>query len=46
MRCHAARGNLAAVHAVYQRCISLLKADLDVPPSAETTALYNQLTEK
>lgn len=46
MRCHAVRGNLAAVHAVYQRCIILLKEDLDVQPSAETTAMYKQLTEK
>lgn len=46
MLCHAARGNLAAVHAVYQRCTSLLKEDLDVPPSSETTSLYRQLTEK
>jgi len=46
MRCHAARGNLAAVHSVYQRCTSLLKEDLDVPPSSETTSLYKQLTEK
>ena len=46
MRCHAARGNLAAVHSVYQRCANLLKEDLDVPPSLETITLYKQLTEK
>jgi ATP/maltotriose-dependent transcriptional regulator MalT/DNA-binding SARP family transcriptional activator len=46
MRCHAARGNLAAVHAVYQRCITLLNDELEVPPSTETTLLYEQLTQK
>lgn len=46
MQCHASRGNLAAVHAVYQRCSGLLKDDLDVQPSPETTRLYRQLTEK
>ena len=45
MRCHSARGNLAAVHAIYQRCFNLLRDDLDVPPSAETTELYRHLTQ-
>lgn len=45
MRCNAESGNLAAVHAVYQRCVNILKDDLDVPPSSETTQLYQQLTK-
>lgn len=44
MRCHAARGNPAAIHALYQRCVNLLKEDLEAPPSEETTNLYRQLT--
>lgn len=43
MQCHAARGNRAAVLAVYQRCCLILREDLDVVPSAETTSLYQQL---
>jgi len=44
MQCHAARGNRATVLAVYQRCCLILREDLDVEPSAETTALYHQLS--
>ena len=45
MRCHASRGNQAAVHAVFQRCGNILKEDLDVPPSKETLELYKHLTQ-
>jgi len=45
MQCHAARGNRAAVHSVYQRCLSILREDLDVEPSPETTALFKQLSQ-
>ncbi len=45
MQCHAARGNRAAVHSVYQRCVNVMREDLDVEPSAETIRLYKQLTQ-
>ncbi|NTW37895.1 MAG: hypothetical protein HGB17_17690 [Syntrophobacteraceae bacterium] len=45
MQCHAARGNRAAVHSVYQRCISILREDMDVEPSKETSILYKKLTQ-
>ncbi len=45
MQCHAARGNRATVMSVYQRCCLILREDLDVEPSAETTALYQQLSK-
>jgi DNA-binding SARP family transcriptional activator len=45
MRCHAARGNRSAVHSVYQRCVSILREDMDVEPSEETSILYNKLTK-
>ncbi len=44
MRCHAARGNRSAVHSVYQRCVSILREDMDVEPSDETISLYDELT--
>ena len=43
MRCHAARGNRAAVHSVYQRCEHILEEDLGVAPSKETADLYQSL---
>jgi len=45
MQCHAARGNRSTVNAVYQRCVSALREDLDVEPSLETTRLWQQLTK-
>jgi DNA-binding SARP family transcriptional activator len=45
MQCHAARGNRAAVHSVYQRCLNILRDDLDVEPSPEITALFKQLSQ-
>ncbi len=45
MRCHSARGNKAAVHSLYQRCVNMMKEDLDTPPASETTDLYRQLTK-
>ncbi len=45
MRCHAQRGNRSAVHSVFQRCTAALREDLNVEPSAETVALYRQLTQ-
>ncbi|MEN6572604.1 MAG: BTAD domain-containing putative transcriptional regulator [Anaerolineaceae bacterium] len=45
MQCHAARGNRSTVNAVYQRCVTALRADLDVEPSPETTRLWQQLTK-
>jgi len=45
MQCHAARGNRATVNAVYQRCAAVLREELDVEPSPETTRLWQQLTK-
>lgn len=45
MRCHAARGNRSAVHSVFQRCVSILREDMDVEPSEETSSLYKILTQ-
>ena len=45
MQCHAARGNRATVNAVYQRCVAVLREELDVDPSPETTRLWQQLTK-
>lgn len=45
MRCHAARGNRTTVHAVYQRCVAILRDDLDVEPAPETTQLWEKLTK-
>lgn len=44
MKCHAARGNRSTVQAVYQRCRAVLREDLDVEPSPETTRLFEQLS--
>lgn len=46
MLCHAARGNRTIVHSVYQRCVAILKDDLEVEPSAETTLIYQRLTKE
>lgn len=46
MLCHAARGNRTIVHSVYQRCVAVLKDDLDVEPSLETTLTYQRLTNE
>lgn len=45
MHSQAARGNRAAVQSIYQRCCAILREDLDVDPSPDTTALYKQLTK-
>ncbi len=45
MKCHASRGSRTAVNAVYQRCCSTLKEDMDVTPSEETTKLWKSLTQ-
>lgn len=44
MRCHAARGDRPAVARQYQQCRETLLAELELPPSPETEALYRQLT--
>jgi ATP/maltotriose-dependent transcriptional regulator MalT/DNA-binding SARP family transcriptional activator len=43
MLAHAGQGNRPQVVRAYQRCVQTLKEQLDVAPSAETTALYEQL---
>jgi DNA-binding SARP family transcriptional activator len=45
MRCHAARGNRSTVQSVYQRCISTLREELDIDPSAETVQLWELLSK-
>lgn len=45
MRCHASRGSRTAVNAVYQRCCSTLKEEMDVSPSEETTKLWKSLSQ-
>ncbi|MBI9050539.1 MAG: hypothetical protein JEZ00_14045 [Anaerolineaceae bacterium] len=45
MNYHTARGNRANVQAVYQRCCSTLREELDVEPSSETRLLWEALTK-
>jgi WD40 repeat protein/class 3 adenylate cyclase/two-component SAPR family response regulator len=44
MLSYSARGDMAKVSAVYQRCIEELQDQFGVEPSAETHALYNGLS--
>ena len=43
MELHAAAGDLSAVQRQYQECKQLLAHELDAPPAAETSALYEQI---
>jgi DNA-binding SARP family transcriptional activator len=43
MLSHSARGDMAKVSSVYQRCVDDLRDRFGVEPSAETHALYNGL---
>ncbi len=43
MTAYARQGNRGQAHRVYARCVEVLRAELDVPPSAETAALYRKL---
>ena len=43
MLAHGARGDMAKVSSIYQRCISDLEERLGLEPSAETRALYEGL---
>ncbi len=45
MRASAARGDLAGMALAYRRCLQTLQAELAVSPSAETQALYQQLSQ-
>ena len=45
MRAHAARGNPAEALLVYERLRQRLIADLGVPPTLETRALYEELLD-
>lgn len=40
---HARLGNRAQVLRTYQRCVERLRAELDVPPSAATMGLFQEL---
>jgi DNA-binding SARP family transcriptional activator len=44
MLASAAQGDLAGMAMAYRRCVQALKEELDVPPSAETRALYERLS--
>ena len=44
MSAHAALGDLAAMATAYRRCVQALESELGVQPSAETTALFEQLS--
>jgi len=43
MRALAAQGNRAELHAVYQRCVTILGQELGVEPSPATRALFEKL---
>ncbi len=43
MRVHAATGNRAAVARQFERCRQALLSEVNVPPSSQTTALYETL---
>jgi DNA-binding SARP family transcriptional activator len=43
MTTHIRQGNRPQAHRAYQRCVEILRAELDVPPSAETTALHRRI---
>lgn len=44
MLAYARQGNRAQAHRIYVRCVEVLRAELNVPPSAETVGLYRQLS--
>jgi DNA-binding SARP family transcriptional activator len=44
MRCYLAQGQRRLAVRQYQLCVQMLRRELDVPPSAETQALYAQIT--
>ena len=43
MQAHAALGQRAQLLRTYQRCVERLQADLQLPPTAVTTSLYEKL---
>lgn len=46
MQLYAWAGQPAAAIRQYQECVRILKAELDAPPTAETTALYQRIRSK
>ncbi len=46
MIAHRALGDSAKVVSTYERCWAVLREDLDVEPSPETTQLFEELTQK
>lgn len=42
MHLYAAEGNYSQVQRVYQECVAILQRELDVSPSAETQAIFEQ----
>ena len=43
MRLHHLAGNRSAALRQYERCVAFLRQELDVDPSAQTVALYEQI---
>jgi len=43
MMAYARQGNRGQAHRAYARCVDVLRAELDVPPSEETVALYKRI---
>lgn len=43
MRCYARQGELGQALRQYQQLRQLLRSELDIDPSAETTLLYGRL---
>jgi LuxR family transcriptional regulator, maltose regulon positive regulatory protein len=46
MVCHLRQGNHAAAATAYNHCRSLLRAELGIEPSPETTAVYSAIAQK
>jgi DNA-binding SARP family transcriptional activator len=45
MKCYLSQGQRHLAINQYKLCVQALKEDLDIPPSAETRALYQQITK-
>jgi DNA-binding SARP family transcriptional activator len=46
IRLHTLDGDYAAATRVYHDCVAILQAELDLPPNAETLALYERLRQR
>jgi DNA-binding SARP family transcriptional activator len=43
MRVYAQRGDRVQVRRVFERCVTVLRKEADLPPSPATVELYHQL---